>query len=225
MNRSPFDDGPPSTATRAGLGLAKLGLALRAESWRGAHSRGLTPTQGQILALLLDRTGMTVNEVATEIGVTAPTVSDAVSTLVAKRLVRKARAAVDGRRVVLTLTAAGRREAGRSAAWPDVLAGAVRTLPEADQAAFLRGLLRMLRQLQIEGRIPVAHMCVGCRFFVPHAYADADRPHHCHFVDAPFGDRHLRVDCGDWQAAADADEPRAWARFTSNEHDTTGGRR
>lgn len=225
MPRNPFDEAAPTLAVRAGLGLAKLGLALRAESWRHAHGRGLTPTQGQVLAVLLARPGLAMQEVARELGVSTPTASDAVSALATKRLIRKGKVAGDARRVTLTLTAAGRREAGRSAAWPDVLAGAVRTLPEADQASFLRGLLRMLRQLQVEGRIPVAHMCVGCRFFVPNAYSDADRPHHCNFVDAPFGDRHLRLECGDWQAVAVSDEPRAWARFTGNEQAITGGRR
>lgn len=212
MPRDPF--AVADTAARAGIGLAKLGLALRAESWRGAHGRGLTPTQGQVLALLQARHRLSVNDLAREMGVSAPTASDAVSALAAKRLVRKGKVPGDARRVAVTLTAAGRTEAGRSAAWPDVLAGAVRSLPDVEQAAFLRGLLRMLRQLQVEGRIPVAHMCVGCRFFVPNAHADADRPHHCRFVDAAFGDRHLRIECGDWQRAAGDDEVHAWDRFT-----------
>jgi hypothetical protein len=42
---------------------------------------------------------------------------------------------------------------------------------------------------------------IDYRFFQPYRHPDPDRPHHCAFVDAPFGDGELRLDCPDHDAA------------------------
>ena len=39
-------------AERVTTGLAKVGIALKQQAWAEAGGRGLTPTQGQVLALL-----------------------------------------------------------------------------------------------------------------------------------------------------------------------------
>ena len=179
-------------------GLAKIGLALRHHAWQeGRHGR-LTPTQAQALAVLRGRDGARVTDLATELAVSQPTASDAVAALVRKGLVERVEAA-DRRSRPLRLTARGRREADRIAEWPDLLLTAVAALEPDEQAALLRGLSTMIRVLQEEGRIPVARMCVTCRFFRPSVHDDPVRPHHCAFVDAPFGDRALRLDCADFQ--------------------------
>ena len=48
----------------------------------------------------------------------------------------------------------------------------------------------------------MSRMCLDCRFFRPDVHDDPARPHHCAFVDAPFGDAQLRIDCADHQPAA-----------------------
>jgi hypothetical protein len=68
-------------------------------------------------------------------------------------------------------------------------------LDAGEREVFQRALVKMIRSLQIQGRIPVARMCLGCRFFRPYAHASSSAPHHCAFVDAPFGDAELRLDC------------------------------
>ena len=97
-------------------GLAKVAAALRSQAWEGGTARKLTPTQGQILVLLEERTGQPIrlNDVANALGLTAATASDAVVVLEQKRFVRKERSTEDSRALILTLTAAGRREARRS---------------------------------------------------------------------------------------------------------------
>jgi len=196
-------------------GLAKIGLALRHRSWRAAGERGLTPTQGQALAFLRYRApgGARLGEVAAALAVSAPTASEAVAALAAKRLVRKERAGGDARAVRILLTPKGRREAERAAAWPDFLSAAVETLSPRERAAFLRGLVRVVRELQERGEIPVSRMCATCRYFRPNVYADLARPHHCAFVDAAFGDGALRIDCDDHQPADAGLASANWARF------------
>jgi DNA-binding MarR family transcriptional regulator len=199
---------------RVTTGLAKVGLALKQQAWAEAGGRGLTPTQGQALALLrANPAGLRLGELAGLLGVTAATTSDSVGALARKGLVTKAALAADGRAVVVRLTPAGAREAAAAAAWPDFLLEAVDELSGEEQAAFLRGLVTMIRTLQLKGRIPVARMCVSCEFFRPFRHDDPVTPHHCAFVDAPFGDGELRLDCPDHLTAPPAQAERTWHAF------------
>lgn len=214
---SPPQDPAEASGHNIVTGLAKLGLATRHRAWQGAGGQGLTPTQGQILALLRFRhgDGARLSELAQGLAISAPTASDAVRALVAKGLVEKVRAPDDARALTITLTAAGRREAERAAGWSDFLLDAVDALSPDERAVFLRGLVKMIGALQRRGEIPVSRMCPTCRFFRPHVHDDPARPHHCAFVDAPFGDGQLRLECDDHQDASTAQVEEAWARFTS----------
>jgi DNA-binding MarR family transcriptional regulator len=212
----PNDPLPPDEplAGRVTTGLAKVGIALKQQAWAEAGGRGLTPTQGQVLALLrANPGGLRLGALARQLGVTAPTASDSVAALHRKDLVAKAPLAGDGRAVVVRLTPAGTREAAAAAAWPDFLLEAVDELSAAEQAAFLRALVTMIRTLQERGRIPVARMCVSCRFFQPFRHDNPARPHHCAFVDAPFGDGELRLDCPDHAAAPPEQAEATWHAF------------
>jgi DNA-binding MarR family transcriptional regulator len=201
-------------AERVTTALAKVGIALKQQAWAEAGGSGLTPTQGQALALLRATPGgLRMGALARQLGVTQPTASDSVAALQRKGLVAKAPLAGDGRAVVVRLTPAGVREAAAAAAWPDFLLEAVGELSDAEQAAFLRGLVTMIRTLQEKGRIPVARMCVTCRFFRPFRHDDPARPHHCAFVDAPFGDGQLRLDCPDHAAAPPEQAAATWQAF------------
>lgn len=219
MEPPPFDFEVASqpVAERLSAGLARIGIALKTRAWRGATPERVTPTQAQTLLLLRGASvGLRLDEVARGLGVTAPTASDAVTVLVSKGLVSRARSPENHRAVALTLTGEGEALAARVADWPDFLLRAVGTLDPVEQAAFLRGLVKIIRDLQEAGDIPAQRMCVTCRYFRPHRHEGAERPHHCAFVDAPFGDRHLRLDCPE-QAAAPADEASAnWIRWSGS---------
>src|SRR5262245_37038596 len=113
-------------------------MALRSHAWQEGFARDLTPTQGQVLAHLEQRPGATLNEVAEALGVRASTASEAVGVLAKKGLLAKARPLDDARRLALSLTEAGRAEAGRVATWPDFLSEVVESLSEEDQGVLLR---------------------------------------------------------------------------------------
>jgi DNA-binding MarR family transcriptional regulator len=199
---------------RVTTGLAKIGIALRQQAWAEAGGRGLTPTQGQVLALLrANPDGLRLRALAEQLGVTAATASDSVTALHRKGLVTKEATTGDGRGVVVLLTPTGIAEAAAAATWPDFLLEAVGELSAAEQATFLRALVAMIRKLQEKGRIPVARMCVSCRFFRPFQHDDPARPHHCAFVDAPFGDGELRLDCPDFQTAPADQAAQNWQVF------------
>jgi hypothetical protein len=88
-------------AQRVRTGLAKIGIALKQQAWAEAGSRGLTPTQGQVLALLrASPDGLRLGVLAQQLGVTQPAASDSVAALARKNLV-KTPLAGDGRAVLL----------------------------------------------------------------------------------------------------------------------------
>ncbi|MEM9006493.1 MAG: MarR family winged helix-turn-helix transcriptional regulator [Cyanobacteria bacterium P01_F01_bin.86] len=196
---NPFDTINEPISQRMITGLSKICTAMRSQSWQGAESQGLTPTQGQILALLqaAPTRDMRLSAIAAGIATSPATASDAVSSLVKKGLVSRERATDDRRAIAIRLTPEGQRQAEQAASWPDFLLDAVESLSQEEQTVFFKGLTTIIRQLQAQNKIPVARMCVTCHYFNPHVYADADRPHHCNLVDAPFGDRDLRLDCPD----------------------------
>ena len=213
---APEDPLPPDQPLdkRVTIGLAKIGIALKQQAWAEAGGRGLTPTQGQVLALLrANPEGLRLGALEEQLGVTAATTSDSVTALQRKGLVTKEPMAGDGRGVIVLLTPTGTREAAAAAAWPDFLLEAVGELSTVEQATFLRALVSMIRTLQEKGRIPVARMCVSCRFFRPYQHDNPARPHHCAFVDAPFGDGELRLDCPDFRTAPDEQAAQTWLAF------------
>ncbi len=209
---NPVDLDHDSTEQRILVGLSKISLALKSQSWQDAGQHGISPTQAQILALLRAKgqEGMRLADVAAGLAVTPATASDAVRVLDEKGLVQKIRSLGDGRAISITLTPKGERLATKTSCWSDLLLDVVGELSELEQTVFLRGLIKMIRKLQESGQIPIAKMCVNCRFFQPNRYPDGDRPHHCDFVDAPFGNRSLHVECPDQIAAPEELADRNW---------------
>ncbi len=216
MSRPPQPDSDPGPiGQRVAVGLSRIGVALKAQAWKGAGPEGVTPTQAQALALIAGaRAGARLDRIARDLGVSAPTASDAVAALVAKGLTRRERAADDARAVALTATESGAALAARIADWPDFLARAVGALDEGEAVAFLRGLVKIIRSLQEEGAIAPQRICVSCAHFRPFVHAEAARPHHCAFVDAAFGEAALRLDCADQRPAPAAEATIIWTRWS-----------
>lgn len=208
---------PPPLASapldrRIATGLHKLGLVLKHQTRSQAAEQGLSPTQGQILALLAASGAMSASEVSMRLGIGLPTISEAVTTLVEKRLVRRTPDRRHARARLLRLTAAGTRRAERTRAWPEFLTHAVGVLSPTEQDTLLTALLKMIRTLQENGQIPLSGMCLTCVYFKPHVRG-GDTPHHCAFVDAPLRSPDLRLECDDHAQASDEQRLHTWARF------------
>lgn len=211
MSPSAQDSDHPTASERIMAGLAKLALVMRHEAWKASGQRGLTPTQSQILAVVAgSRQPLGIKAIAEQLAVTMGTVSEAVSTLAEKELVEKRPDPEDGRAIVVHLTRAGRRDASKAEQWPDTIRSAAESLPPTEQSALLRGLVGMVRSLQLQGSVPTSRMCVECRFFRPNEHAGTEKPHHCQFIDAPIADADLRLDCDDMEPAPPSDRERLW---------------
>lgn len=116
-----------------------------------------------------------------------------------KGLLCKGKATDDRRAIALTLTHAGQQRAEQVLGGSAFLQTAIAALSPEEQVKLLQSLTQIIKTLQEQGQISVTRMCLTCRYFRPNVYTDAETPHHCDFVDAPFGDRQLQVNCPDHQ--------------------------
>ena len=194
--------------------LSRLALFWRAAGWRAAGAQGLTPTQAEILSQLAAGP-MRSGDLARALGVSAPTLTDAVSTLAAKGLAERRPDPQDRRAALVALTPQGAAAGSRLPDMPEAIAPVLEALAGPDRAGLLRGLVLVIRGLQEAGAIPVQRMCLTCRHFRPHAHDDAARPHHCAFVDAAFGDAALRLACADHGEAAEEERALTLVRFAA----------
>ena len=200
-------------AGRVTHSLLRLSTAMRSEAWDWAEGAGLTPTQGEILVLLLQRKGpMRLGEIARETQLTAATTSDAVSTLETKGLVEKRRALDDGRALAVRLSARGRTAAKKALQWPEFLTKAVGKLGADEQGTLYRALLKTLRELQVAGATPPQRMCLTCTHFQP-GKPSKKTVHHCAVLDIAMSDSDLRLDCSVHEEADAATQKKTWKIF------------
>jgi DNA-binding MarR family transcriptional regulator len=186
---------------------------MRSQAWEWAESAGLTPTQGEILMLLMQRKHpLRLGDIARETALTAATTSDAVSTLEAKGLIEKRRTAEDGRALAVKLTARGRAAAKRAQQWPEFLTEAIGTLRDDEQAVLYRTMIKMIRQLEVQGDIPAHRMCVTCKHFEV-SKSPKKAAHRCQALDLALGDRELRLDCPVHEEADSLTQKKIWKIF------------
>ena len=198
---------------QAATGLAQLSLYLRTRQWKTGEALGLTPTQITVLTLLRQRGSNRVRTLAKLLGVSLATASRVISALERKQLVRKSIDPADGRATLVSLTQAGVRVVSSRTEFPEALLSALAGLSPLESRALHTALSKVILELQESGAIEPQRMCCTCRFFRPYRHSDQSRPHHCDFVDAPFGTASLRLDCGDHQPAEEAARKERWRRF------------
>jgi DNA-binding MarR family transcriptional regulator len=202
---------------RLASALSKVSVSLKRRLWRDAASRRISPLQAQILAFLRQRSahGATVSDITRMLGVTMPTASDVIAVLTRRGLLRKFRTEADGRVFTVMLTARGRRRAEQVMGWPDFLLWAAELLPVEEQESLLRTLIKLIRSIQERGEIAPAKMCVTCVHFQPYVNQDSERPYHCALVNEDFGDRLIRLDCNEHEAAPPEQQERQWQAFVN----------
>lgn len=207
---TPLDE---ALSKRVTAGLLRMGTALRSHAWEGAAMAGLTPTQGEILTLLLARgVPMRLGEIAEDAALTSATVSEAVSTLESKDLVEKRRDVNDGRALALRLTARGKTAAKKASQWPNFLTTASETLNEKERAQFYRTLLKLVFTMQERGDMPSQRMCLTCTHFEVNARGKGS--YSCNHFNATYDDSRLPIDCNAHEEADIATQRKVWKLYS-----------
>jgi DNA-binding MarR family transcriptional regulator len=188
---------------------------MRADQWAIAGAVGLNPTQTHVLTFIAGRgeKGVRVGTIATRLGVTQPTATDSIASLVRKGFLTKAPDPEDTRAVTVRVTRVGRDIVRGIGLVITATERALETLSIHEQTELLRLVIKTIRALQIAGAIAPQRMCVTCRYFRPNAHEDKRAPHHCAYVDAAFGAEGLRIDCDEHEALPEADREAVWISY------------
>ena len=183
-----------AVAAKTVAALDRISRALRRHRQAAASRLGLTPLQAEILALLAEAPppAHVVGEVATELGVRQPTVTDSAAALERKGLIVRSRLPGDRRRTGLAITVAGREVAGELSRSHGQVVSALAGMADDGATSSYVALLRIIERLVDTGIVQVARTCLTCKYFAP-ATGAAGR--HCTLLDMPLPDEALRVNC------------------------------
>ncbi|KAB2684369.1 MarR family winged helix-turn-helix transcriptional regulator [Brucella tritici] len=209
-------DRPEPLIERLKDGFDRIAFVLRSDLWSASSRVGLNPTQAQVLALLVDRpAGLRAKDISAHLSISAASVSDTLSALIKKNHIKKLADPGDARASIVKVTPGGLKAGRALARSSSHVERAIAKLAPTMQEDLLLTQISLIRQLQHDGAIPQQRMCPTCRYFRPQAHAGQGQPHHCAFVDAPIGNRTLRLDCGEHEQAEPADQAATWSVFTT----------
>jgi DNA-binding MarR family transcriptional regulator len=157
------------------------------------------PVQRQVMLLLSRRDReYRLSALAAELGASVPATMAILSPLIGDGLVEMRPApSFASHDMRVAATDQGLALIPAPANWADALIAQVDQYDPVTQEQLLRLVTTQITDLQRTGSIPINHMCLSCRFFEGYRHPGTDNPHHCWFVDAPFGYRELRLHCPD----------------------------
>lgn len=163
---------------------------------RAAAAHDLSATQMRVLARLYagPPPQALTSELARELDVSNPTVSDALAALRRKGLVERSADPADRRRQVLRLTASGRSAGMAVSRWTAPVEVATSGIPQADGEALLSVLLDVLARMEAAGLISVTRACTTCAHF-SRDKATGRPVLRCGYFGSTLRPSDLRVDC------------------------------
>lgn len=179
--------------------LERIHTSSRSALTRAGHEHGLSPLQAQILHFVHRRSTASASQLADQLRVSKPTISDAIATLLTKKLIKKTASIEDARGYSITLTAKGRNEAVLLASYATPFLDSVNTLSEPQKQALWDALLNLLRTMENQGLIPHQRMCFSCQHFEKNA---ANNGYYCRLMQLPLRIDELRIDCNEHERSA-----------------------
>lgn len=160
---------------------------------------GLTPLQLDLLQTIAEgRPPQPVTgQLAIELGVSQPTITDALAALERKGHLQRQRDTADARRTTMQVTDAGRAAVDEARQQQTSLRATLERMPADEQDTALESLLDLIGSLLDVGVVQVARTCPTCRFFSPAQDAAAQ----CALLGIPLERGDLRVNCAEHEPA------------------------
>jgi len=146
----------PDDLTGALDGIRRIVQTLRVSARTAERALGVSGAQLFVLHSLAEAPAASLNDLAERTFTHQSSVSVVVERLVRRRLVSRTRSAEDGRRIVLSLTPAGRRALESAPEIAQIrLIGALRALSARERRALARTLTRLSEAMGITARPPL----------------------------------------------------------------------
>lgn len=179
--------------------LERIHTSSRSALTRAGHEHGLSPLQAQILHFVHRRNTASASQLADQLRVSKPTISDAIATLLTKKLIKKNASTEDARGYNITLTAKGRNEALLLASYATPFLDSANTLSAQQKQALWDALIHLLRTMESQGLIPHQRMCFSCKHFERNS---TNNSYYCRLMEVPLRIEELRIDCNEHERCA-----------------------
>jgi DNA-binding MarR family transcriptional regulator len=174
--------------------LERIHIASRSGLQKSVQGYGVSVLQAQIMRHVDLRKSASVSQLAEQLKVSKPTISDAVASLLEKELVKKIMGAEDARGYHLTLTDKGKIETSNIFSYATPFLKTLNSLNNEQKEAFWDALLYLLKTMQGQGLIPPQRMCFSCQYFEQNK--DGDR-YYCKLMKMALSLELLRADCNE----------------------------
>ncbi len=180
--------------SRIALSIEKLIQVQRLLLWDIAKKYNLSPIQTQFIIFLNRNTHdlRTVSLLADEFDLTKATVSDAITSLENKGLLRKIRTENDKRSYLLELTGEGKKAAKKIENWQKKIINNIKEISYQDKENAYRFLTDLIKSLFDNGVISTARMCLTCGNIFQ---GDKGRPNRCNITGRTFYDIDMNINC------------------------------
>jgi DNA-binding MarR family transcriptional regulator len=175
------------------LSMQRLSDMLKAMQWEQARILGITPLQLQILLFVGNHTPA-VNKaanIAAELQVSRPTISDAVGSLVTKGLLEMQNDKRDRRSFSLSLTATGTGVLEKAGEYMGQLDDLLEKKPVQEKSLLYQSVYSIIAGLITPDKGGVQRMCYNCA----HYSGNKKRQHECLFLQKRLASAELQLDC------------------------------
>ncbi len=181
------------------VGLERIAQVLKSLIWLESTTSGLSPIQIQFLTLLLHTSErISIGFLASHFALTSATVSDAVTALERKGLIKRERKKEDKRTVFVSLSRKGKEVARKLSGWANVLTDKISDLADVQKTTMMLGLIHIIDRFQDDGLIHQPGTCPTCKFYAQDLHEE-NRLRRCTKFTIALSDADLRIDCPEHQ--------------------------
>lgn len=176
--------------------LERISEVFRVLLWEKSKRVKLSPIQIQILIFLKYHhlKYCTVNSLAEEFNMTAPTISDAVKIMVKKNLIKKIKNSEDKRFQFLKITARGERLINNIYLFVEPLLSSIQKINVKEKESLLSSLLQIIADLNAREILITRRMCFTCTFLNKN-----NNEFYCNLLEIKLNPVDLRIDCPEHQ--------------------------
>ncbi|AFH50893.1 Transcriptional regulator [Ignavibacterium album JCM 16511] len=184
------------------LALERISHIFRVLLWEQTKQYNLSPIQTQILIHVYHQpeAERNITALAQRLNITKATVSDAVKSLVQKKLLKKLSDKEDARFFYLVLTPKGNELVKKIENWGEQFKRNFKDIPIGKKSALYETLLQILINFEEEGIINRNRICFTCRHFQKQK-KNRKEIYFCQLLNLPLKTNELRVDCPEHELA------------------------